>query len=87
LRAAIVEDVERRLKPIVVVASAGTTATGSIDPIGATADVCAKYGLWSHVGGAYGALACLAIPEAFHGLDRANSLSLDAHKWLYQPTG
>ena len=87
LRAAIVEDVERGLKPITVVASAGTTATGSIDPIAAIADICAEYELWLHVDGAYGALACLAIPEAFRGLDRANSLSLDAHKWLYQPTG
>jgi aromatic-L-amino-acid decarboxylase len=87
LRAAIVADVERGLKPIAVVASAGTTATGSIDPIAAIADLCMEYGLWLHVDGAYGALACLAIPEAFQGLDRANSLSLDAHKWLYQPTG
>ena len=87
LRAAIVEDVDRGLKPIAVVASAGTAATGSIDPIAAIADVCAEYQLWLHVDGAYGALACLAIPEAFQGLDRANSLSLDAHKWLYQPTG
>jgi aromatic-L-amino-acid decarboxylase len=87
LRAAIVEDVERGLKPIAVVASAGTTATGSIDPIAAIADVCAEYELWLHVDGAYGALACLAIPEAFQGLQRANSLSLDAHKWLYQPAG
>ncbi|MFL6427462.1 MAG: pyridoxal phosphate-dependent decarboxylase family protein [Acidobacteriaceae bacterium] len=87
LRAAIVRDVDRGLKPIAVVASAGTTATGSIDPIAALADVCAEYELWLHVDGAYGALACLAIPDAFRGLDHANSLSLDAHKWLYQPTG
>jgi aromatic-L-amino-acid/L-tryptophan decarboxylase len=87
LRTAIAEDVKRGLKPIAVVASAGTTATGSIDPIAAIADVCAEYELWLHVDGAYGALACLAIPEAFHGLDRADSLSLDAHKWLYQPPG
>jgi glutamate/tyrosine decarboxylase-like PLP-dependent enzyme len=87
LRAAIVDDLERGLKPIAVVASAGTTATGSIDPIPAIADVCTEHGLWLHVDGAYGALACLAVPEAFHGLQRADSLSLDAHKWLYQPTG
>ena len=87
LRTAIVEDVERELKPIAVVASAGTTATGSIDPIAAIADLCAEYELWLHVDGAYGALACLAIPDAFQGLDRANSLSLDPHKWLYQPAG
>ena len=56
LRAAIVEDVERGLKPIAVVASAGTTATGSIDPIAGIAEVCAAYELWLHVDGAYGAL-------------------------------
>jgi aromatic-L-amino-acid/L-tryptophan decarboxylase len=87
LRAAIVEDVDRGLKPVAVVATAGTTATGSIDPVAAIADVCAEYELWLHVDGAYGALACLAIPESFHGLNRADSLSLDAHKWLYQPPG
>ena len=86
LRATIVKDIGKGLMPIAVVASAGTTATGSIDPIAAIADICAEYELWLHVDGAYGALACLAIPEAFHRLDRANSLSLDAHKWLYQPT-
>lgn len=87
LRAAMVEDVKRGLNPIAVVASAGTTTTGSIDPIAAIADICAEYELWLHVDGAYGALACLAIPEAFPGLERANSLSLDGHKWLYQATG
>ena len=87
LRTAIVQDLDRRMKPIAVVASAGTTATGSIDPIAAIADLCAEYEPWLHVDGAYGALASLAIPEAFRGLDRANSLSLDAHKWLYQPPG
>ena len=43
--------------------------------------------MWLHVDGAYGALASLAIPEAFRGMERADSLSLDPHKWLYQPTG
>jgi aromatic-L-amino-acid/L-tryptophan decarboxylase len=67
LRAAIVEDVERGLKPIAVVASAGTTATGSIDPIAAIADVCAEYQLWLHVDGAYGVLA----PGYSRGVSRA----------------
>ncbi len=44
-----------------------------------------RYGLWMHVDGAYGALAALAIPTAFAGMQLADSLSLDAHKWLYQP--
>jgi glutamate/tyrosine decarboxylase-like PLP-dependent enzyme len=70
-----------------VVASAGTTATGSIDPLVEIADICQEFGLWMHADGAYGALASLAIPEAFAGMSRADSLSLDPHKWLYQPTG
>ncbi len=87
LRRAIVQDREGGKIPIAVVASAGTTATGSIDPMGAIADICAEFGLWLHVDGAYGALASLAIPEAFSGMERVDSLSLDPHKWLYQPTG
>jgi aromatic-L-amino-acid/L-tryptophan decarboxylase len=87
LRQAIARDLARGEVPIAVVASAGTTTTGSIDPLAAIADVCQEVGLWLHVDGAYGALASLAIPDAFHGLDRADSVSLDPHKWLYQPTG
>jgi glutamate/tyrosine decarboxylase-like PLP-dependent enzyme len=87
LRSAIEKDLADGRKPIAVVASAGTTATGSIDPLNAIADVCAEYGLWMHVDGAYGALAALAIPQAFRGMGRADSLSLDPHKWLYQPAG
>lgn len=87
LRTAIEDDLRSGVKPIAVVASAGTTATGSIDPFSAVADVCQEYGLWLHVDGAYGALASLAVPEAFEGMARADSLSLDPHKWLYQPVG
>lgn len=87
LSAAISEDLQRGLKPIAVVASAGTTATGSIDPLSEIADLCGQHGLWLHIDGAYGALAALAIPELFRGMHRADSLSLDPHKWLYQPTG
>ena len=87
LRDAIEEDRRAGKKPVAVVGSAGTTATGSIDPLNAIADVCDEFGLWMHVDGAYGALAALAIPEAFAGIGRAHSLSLDPHKWLYQPAG
>jgi glutamate/tyrosine decarboxylase-like PLP-dependent enzyme len=87
LRAAIEQDVRAGKKPISIVASAGTTATGSIDPLEQIADVCEELNSWMHVDGAYGALAALAIPEAFRGIDRADSLSLDPHKWLYQPAG
>jgi aromatic-L-amino-acid/L-tryptophan decarboxylase len=87
LRQAIRADLEAGKIPIAVVGSAGTTATGSIDPLANIADICAEFGLWMHVDGAYGALASLAVPEAFRGMERADSLSLDPHKWLYQPTG
>jgi aromatic-L-amino-acid/L-tryptophan decarboxylase len=87
LRDAIERDFAKGLKPIAVVASAGTTATGSIDPLREIAEVCRNHNLWLHVDGAYGALAALAIPEAFDGIALADSISLDPHKWLYQPTG
>ena len=87
LRRAIASDLDTGKIPIAVVASAGTTATGSIDPLPAIADITDEFGLWLHVDGAYGALASLAIPEDFRGMKRADSLSLDPHKWLYQPTG
>lgn len=87
LRRAIESDRAASRIPIAVVASAGTTATGSIDPLDEIAEICAEFNLWMHVDGAYGALASLAIPEAFKGMEKADSLSLDPHKWLYQPTG
>ncbi|MBS1806116.1 MAG: aminotransferase class V-fold PLP-dependent enzyme [Acidobacteria bacterium] len=87
LRETIERDLAANLKPIAVVASAGTTATGSIDPIREIAMICREHNLWLHVDGAFGALASLAIPKAFEGIDVADSVSLDPHKWLYQPTG
>jgi glutamate/tyrosine decarboxylase-like PLP-dependent enzyme len=87
LRATIARDLELGQLPIAVVASAGTTATGSVDPLRAIEGVCREFGLWMHIDGAYGALASMAIPEAFDGIALADSISLDPHKWLYQPTG
>jgi aromatic-L-amino-acid/L-tryptophan decarboxylase len=73
--------------PVAVVATAGTTLTGAVDPIAALADVCAEEGVWLHVDGAYGLPAATAPPTAhlFTGLDRADSVTLDAHKWLFLP--
>ncbi|BDG05449.1 pyridoxal phosphate-dependent decarboxylase family protein [Anaeromyxobacter oryzae] len=84
LERALAEDVAAGRRPIAVVATAGTVATGAIDPLDAIADVAARYGAWLHVDGAYGALAALAAPDRLAGLRRADSLSVDAHKWLYQ---
>ena len=85
LREAIAADRAAGRMPFAVVASAGTVNTGAIDPLEEIAAVCRDEQLWLHVDGAYGALAALAVPGAFAGLASADSLSLDAHKWLYQP--
>jgi glutamate/tyrosine decarboxylase-like PLP-dependent enzyme len=87
LRAAIARDVRNGQKPIAVIATAGTVATGAIDPIDEIADVCAEHGLWLHVDGAYGGVAALTdtLRPHFRGIERADSVALDPHKWLYTP--
>ena len=87
LRAAIAEDRAAGLRPFLVAASAGTVSTGAIDPLDAIADLCATEGLWFHVDGAYGAAGVLdpdAAPR-YAGMERADSLALDPHKWLLVP--
>jgi aromatic-L-amino-acid/L-tryptophan decarboxylase len=87
LAAALDADRGAGVTPIACIASAGTTLTGAVDPIGALADACASRGVWLHVDGAYG-LPAAATPSAGHlfaGLERADSVSVDAHKWLYLP--
>ena len=84
---AIDRDRAAGIAPIAVVATAGTTLTGAVDPVDALADVCRARGLWLHVDGAYG-LAAASTPSAGHlfdGAERADSVTLDAHKWLYLP--
>lgn len=85
LEDAITRDRQAGRRAIAVVASAGTITTGAIDPLREVARVARENGLWFHVDGAYGAPAALAVPEKFGGLELADSISLDAHKWLYQP--
>ena len=87
LRAAIAADRAAGRRPVCVVATAGTTSTGSVDPLDALADLCAEEDLWLHVDGAYGG-AGRPVPGArplLAGLERADSLVLDPHKWLFQP--
>jgi glutamate/tyrosine decarboxylase-like PLP-dependent enzyme len=84
LEKAIREDKAAGRIPIAVVASAGTVNTGAIDPLPEIAAIARRHGLWMHVDGAYGALAAIAVPGKFAGLNLADSLSLDPHKWLYQ---
>jgi|SRR5579872_466330 len=71
--------------PLAIVASAGTVKTGAIDPLTHVAEIAHQYGAWFHIDGAYGALAAIAAPEKFAGMNLADSISLDPHKWLYQP--
>ena len=87
LAEAIDRDVQEGATPVAVVASAGTTLTGAIDPIAEIADECAPRSVWLHVDGAYG-LPAAAVSRAapcFAGVDRADSVTIDAHKWLYLP--
>lgn len=74
-------------RPFCVIASAGTTNTGAIDPLRELARLCKDQRLWLHVDGAYGAAAviCNRGRELLAGIDLADSLSLDPHKWLFQP--
>jgi glutamate/tyrosine decarboxylase-like PLP-dependent enzyme len=87
LREAIASDRAAGRHPFCVIANAGTTNTGAVDPLPALADVAAAEDLWLHVDGAYGAPAvmCGRGREALAGLDRVDSLTMDPHKWLFQP--
>lgn len=87
LRAWIERDVSNGVVPVAVVATAGTTLTGSVDPIDAIADVCDEFGIWLHLDGAYGlpAAATDRARSLFAGLQRADSATIDAHKWLFVP--
>lgn len=89
--ALLAESLERDLRdgvtPIAVIATAGTTLTGAIDPINEIADICQEHGVWLHIDGAYGlpAAGVLAKNPAFSGIERADSVSVDAHKWMFVP--
>jgi aromatic-L-amino-acid decarboxylase len=87
LRRAVAEDRADGKRPFLVIANAGTTNTGAVDPIDQLADLCERENLWLHVDGAYGAAACLSERgrKLLVGIERADSLSLDPHKWLFQP--
>ena len=87
LEAAITADLAAGRRPLVALAVAGTTNTGAVDDLAQLARVCGRYGVWLHVDGAYGAFAALTERgrEALTGLELADSVTLDPHKWLYQP--
>jgi len=85
LRKAVAEDREAGKRAIAVVGTAGTVNTGAIDDLAAIAQVAHEHNLWFHIDGAYGALSAIAAPEKFKGIELADSLAVDPHKWLYQP--
>lgn len=87
LHQAVATDRAAGLRPFCVVANAGTTNTGAIDPLPLLVDFCHNEGLWLHVDGAYGvpAVFCEQGKRLLQGLDGVHSLTLDPHKWLFQP--
>ena len=87
LVAKISADLETGYVPFCVVANAGTVNTGAIDPLGEIRAVANRFRLWMHVDGSYGAFAILAdsARKLFSGMEQADSIALDPHKWLYLP--
>ncbi|MDP3000107.1 MAG: pyridoxal-dependent decarboxylase, partial [Bryobacterales bacterium] len=87
LRQMVEQDLAGGKKPFCVVATAGTTSTTSIDPVPAIADIAERHGLWLHIDGAYGGPAAI-VPEFRHvlaGAERADSIVINPHKWLFTP--
>jgi aromatic-L-amino-acid decarboxylase len=84
LRAAVAADRRAGHRPFLVVANAGSVKTGAIDPLGELADFCHANGLWLHVDGAYGGFGALdpRLEQLFAGLERADSVAIDPHKWM-----
>ena len=80
-------DLQEQLKPIMVIGTAGDVSTGAVDDFNAIAALCKKYNLWFHIDGAYGlpGAAIPALSHLFSGMEEADSLALDPHKWLYSP--
>ena len=87
LRRLVGEDRANGLAPMAVCANAGTTSTGAIDPLADMADWCASEGIWLHVDAAYGGFSMVTEEgrERLAGIERADSVGLDAHKWFFQP--
>lgn len=87
LRARIRQDFAAGDTPFLVVGNAGTVSTGAVDNLKSLAEVCREFNVWFHVDGAYGAMAAAAPDTAalFAGLEQADSLAVDPHKWLYAP--
>ena len=87
LKNAIARDKIEGLKPFCLIASSGTTNTGTVDPLEELAAICKKENIWLHVDGAFGAAVILSKNgrKLLKGIDKADSLTIDPHKWLFQP--
>lgn len=82
------EDIKNGLKPFLMVGTCGTTNTGAIDPLNEMADIAQKYNMWFHIDGSYGASVMLSsYKDVAVGIERSDSISWDAHKWLFQTYG
>ncbi len=87
LRRLMARDRDAGLRPVAVCANAGTASTGAIDPLAAMADLCEREGVWLHADAAYGGFALVTRlgRELLDGIERADSVGMDAHKWFFQP--
>ena len=89
LKTAVEQDLKQGKKPFAVIASAGTTNTGSVDPLKEISELCKTHEMWMHVDGAFGASVLLSkkCKKDLEGIENSDSLSWDAHKWLLQTYG
>ncbi len=87
LETAIAEDRTKGLQPICIIGNAGTVNTGAVDDLDALAEISLRENLWYHIDGAFGSLAALSpeLRTRVDGLERADSLAFDLHKWMYMP--
>lgn len=87
LKNAIAKDKLEGYFPFCIIASAGTTNTGTVDPLNAIATICKTENIWFHIDGAYGGAAILSKlgKRTLAGIEKADSLTIDPHKWMYQP--
>jgi glutamate/tyrosine decarboxylase-like PLP-dependent enzyme len=87
LKITIDQDIQSGMQPICIIATPGTVNTGAIDDLNAIADLCHEYGIWFHVDGAIGAIAMLSdtVRPLLVGIERADSIALDLHKWMHVP--
>lgn len=87
LRRQIATDRDAGLKPFIIVATAGSVSYGAVDPLPEIAAIARDHDIWFHVDGAYGGFAAAAsnVPDDIYGLREADSVAVDAHKWMYTP--